>query len=213
MKQLVLVFIFCYLIFSNHVSFGQTPKDTLVRYYLEIAKKKADEKKFSEANEVFKKIFALKTPVPDELAYYYGYTLLNLNKYTQSRSALNKYLTLQGENAPLSNLAHQAIEKADCQETGYHDVYIECDICFGDSTVEIVCRHCKGKGIEICPLCKGSGVATSSNSFGNSYHTCHRCAGEKIIKCTVCKGKQKEKIICYNCNGKGRKKIRRKCLP
>ncbi len=213
MKNIVSGFILCFylLIGFNQASYGQSPKDTLVNHYLEIAKGKVEEKKFSEANELFKKIFALKAPVPDELAYFYGYTLLNLKKYSQGRNALNKYLDLLGNNGPLSHKAIEALENVDCQETGYKDLYIECDICYGDSTIEIACRQCKGKGIEICPLCKGSGVAVSNNNFGSSYHSCQRCAGEKIIRCTICKKTLKEKIICYNCNGKGRKKIRRKC--
>ncbi len=211
MKYLISVFIFCSLIFQRQVSYGQSPKDTLANHYLEIAKGKVEEKKFTEANELFKKIFALKTTVPDELAYFYGYTLLNLKKYSQSRSALNKYLELQGYNGPLSYKAREALEEADCWETGYKDAFVECDVCYGDSTLEINCRQCKGKGVEICPVCKGSGVATTTTNFGNSYHTCQRCAGEKLVKCTTCKGKLKENIICYNCNGRGRKKIRRKC--
>ena len=211
MTRFILVFWCSFLITGFNLSFGQTPNDTLTNHYLELAKQKVEEKKFSEANDIFKKIFALKSPVPDELAYFYGYTLLNLNKYSQSRVALNKYIVLQGDQGPLSHKATEALIKLDCIETGYYDVFMECDICYGDSTTEIACRHCKGKGIEICPLCKGSGVATASNNFGNTFHTCHRCNGEKIIKCTVCKGTLKEKIICYNCNGKGRKRIRRKC--
>ncbi|HVD99733.1 MAG TPA: hypothetical protein VNB90_16100 [Cytophagaceae bacterium] len=211
MKYLILVFALWSLALRSQESCAQTPQDTLINYYLKVAKKNVEEKKYNEANDVFKKIFALKTPVPDELAYYYGVTLLNLKKYSQSKHALNKYLELQGTQAPLSAKALEALEEVDCKETGYHDEYIECDLCYGDSTLDVNCRQCKGKGIEICPVCKGSGVATSSTSFGSSYHTCQRCAGEKIVKCTSCKGKLKEKIVCYNCNGKGRKKIRRKC--
>lgn len=211
MKYLILVVTFCMLMFHHQVSFGQSPKDTLARYYLRIAKEKIDENKLNEANDVFKKIFSLKTPVPDELAYHYGYTLLKLKKYSQCRTAFNKYLKLQGNEGPLSRQAMDGLIEADCQETGYRDAYIACDVCFGDSTLEINCRQCKGKGVEICPVCKGSGVATTSTNFGSNYHTCHRCNGEKIVKCTVCKGKLKETIICYSCNGKGRKKIRRKC--
>ena len=213
MKSISAVIILCFyfLVISNRVANGQNPKDTLANYYLEIAKGKVEEKKFTEANEIFKKIFSLKSTVPDELAYFYGFTLVNLKKYTQGKNALNKYLTLQGTNGPLSHKAIEAIEKADCLETGYKDQYIECDVCYGDSTVEIACRHCKGKGVEICPLCKGSGVAISSNTFGSNYRSCNRCLGEKIIKCEVCKKTLKEKIICNNCSGQGRKKIRRKC--
>lgn len=211
MKHFVWAFSFCCLLLSNQVSFGQIPKDSLVNRYLGIAKRKIEEKQFSEANDVFKKIFALKSSVPDELAYFYGYNLLKLNKYTQSRAALRKYLDLQGDKGPLSQKALEALLELDCKETGYHDISVQCDVCYGDSTTEIACRNCKGRGTEICPLCKGYGVVTTPTSFGNNYHTCHRCAGEKIIKCTVCKGTLKEKIICYNCNGKGRKKIRKKC--
>ncbi len=211
MKYLILVFSLTYMMFTPWVSYGQSPKDTLANHYLEIAKNKVEEKKFTEANEFFKKIFALKTPVPDELAYFYGYTLLHLKKYSQSRAALTKYLELQGSNGPLSHKAREGLDEADCLETGYKDSFIACDLCYGDSTLDINCRQCKGKGTELCPVCKGSGVATVPTNFGSSYHTCQRCAGEKIIRCTVCKGKLKEKIICYNCNGRGRKKIRRKC--
>lgn len=211
MKYLILVFIFCSLTLGKQLCYGQSPKDTLAAHYLKTAKAKMEESKYSEANDLFKKIFALKTPVPDELAYYYGYTLLHLKKYSQSRTALTKYLELQGDKGPLSRKAREALEETDCMETGYKDDFIVCDVCYGDSTLEINCRHCKGKGVELCPICKGSGVATTSTNFGNSYHTCTRCAGEKIVRCTVCKGALKEKIICYNCNGKGRKKIRRKC--
>jgi hypothetical protein len=211
MKYFVLVFSFCCMLFS-HTSFGQlVPKDSLAKNYLAIAKKKMAEKKYAEANDIFKKIFSFRSAMPDELAYYYGYNLLNLNKYTQSRAALNKYLVLQGDNGPLSQKAKEALLEIDCKETGYHDVTIECDVCYGDSTTEIACRNCKGRGTEICPLCKGNAVVMTPTNFGINYHTCHRCAGEKIVKCTVCKGTLKEKIICYNCNGRGRKKIRRKC--
>ena len=213
MKNSVSGLTLCFLLLLslNLLSYGQNPKDSLLNQYLKTAKTKVEEKKFTEANEIFKKITALKIPVPDELAYFYGYTLLNLKKYAQGKSALTKYIELVGTNGPLSQKAIEAIETIDCQETGYKNISIECDICYGDSTLEIACRHCKGKGIEVCPLCKGTGVATTNTNFGTSYHSCQRCAGEKIIWCSVCKKTLKEKIICYNCNGKGRKKIKKKC--
>ncbi len=210
MRKVVLVSS-CLFFLLLRYSFGQTAKDTLVNSYLEVAKTKIEAQKFTEANDIFKKIFALKAPMPDDLAYYYGFTLLNLKKYAQSRVALSKYLELQGEQGPLSLKAKEALLLADCKETGYYDDSIECDICFGDSTVDIACRNCKGRGIEVCALCKGTGVVTSGTNFATTYRTCQRCAGEKIIKCTVCKQTLKEKIICYSCNGKGRRKIKRKC--
>ncbi|HSZ24466.1 MAG TPA: hypothetical protein VK766_02045 [Cytophagaceae bacterium] len=211
MRYFVFVCTLFHLIFSNDVSYGQLPKDTLAKRYFASAKVKIEENKFSEANDFFKKIVTLQVPVPDELAYFYGYTLLHLGKYPQSKAALHKYLVLQGDTGKFSVKAKESLELLDCKETGYKDVYVVCDVCFGDSTIEIHCRSCKGRGIEICPVCKGNGVVTTSNNFGNNYHTCHRCAGEKIIRCTACDGKLKEKIICYNCNGSGRKKIRKKC--
>jgi DnaJ-class molecular chaperone len=211
MKYLVIIGCIFYWLATGHVAQAQSPRDTLANHYLEIAKGKVEEKKYAEAQEIFKKIFSLKATVPDELAYFYGVTLLNLKKYSQSRTALNKYLDLQGKDGPLSHKAEEALIRVDCEETGYRDAYMVCDVCYGDSIQEITCRICKGKGIEMCPTCKGSGVSTSTNSFGTSYHTCNRCAGEKIIRCTTCKGERKEKIVCYNCHGKGHLRIRRKC--
>jgi len=211
MKKYLSVFIVLILMFNSLRTLAQLNGDTLMNYYFNLAKTKMDSKRFSEANDVFKKIFSLKTPAPDELAYYYGFNLLQLNKFAQSRTALNKYLELQGTNGPFSKAALEALEIADCKETGYRDIYMLCDICYGDSAISVSCRHCKEKGFELCPLCKGNGVSMSTGNFGTTFQTCPRCNGEKIVKCTVCKGTLKEKIICYSCNGKGRKKIRRKC--
>ena len=200
------------LFFCTPTVAAQNPSDTLVFFFVTQGKKQLEDKKYKEALESFKRVFALKSAVPDEVAYYYGYALLHLSNFSQSKAALKKYIELQGRNGLLYDKTLEALEEADCKETGFKDAFILCDICFGDSTITIGCRTCKEKGYEVCPLCKGNGVVLSASSFGNTYRTCHRCAGEKIIKCTTCKSSLKETLMCYSCSGKGRKKIRKKCI-
>ncbi len=189
---------------------AQVAKDSLVSVYFNAAKTKIVEEKYDDANSYFKKIFALKSPVPDELAYYYGYNLLKLKKYVQSREAILKYIKLKGEKGTLYTEALSALDELDCAETGYKEVEVECDLCHGDTLI-IECSRCRGIGKEVCPICGGTGVAVSAGNFGTNYHTCHRCNGNKIVTCSVCDGLGKVMEICRKCRGKGKVKEKKKC--
>jgi|JI10StandDraft_1071094.scaffolds.fasta_scaffold979547_2 hypothetical protein len=185
-------------------------RDSIALSYLRAAKTLTLEKKNLEAHQKFKKLFSLKKVIPNEAAYWYAVNLLELKKNGQSKAAFKKYLKLTGDTGEYYSPARQYLSVLDCQETGYKEVIITCEICYGD-TILVECSNCKGKGIEVCPVCRGNGVVSTQGPLGRTFHTCQRCNGEKVVTCSVCKGDRKVRDLCKSCGGTGKLKVKRKC--
>lgn len=201
--SLILVF----LIYSN--AFAQTDSDSLSKVYYEKAKEKINAKDFDGANLYFKKIFRLKTTLPDELAYYYGLTLVHLQQYAKGKEALDKYLELTGEKGVFKNETGLLLKEAEkyicskCSNKGSYVISDTCAVCEGDGKRETDCEVCKGRGMEFCQVCGGRGVLITPGNFGSQYSTCHHCAGGGYKSCRVCSGTRKKMIYCSECKGKG----------
>jgi hypothetical protein len=215
MKLRVLIFSISILLNFQTVYSQQDSSDSLVRIYLNEARQNISEKNYTSANNYFKKIFNLKTTLPDEAAYFYGVTLLNLKSYVKSKAAFEKYISLTGENGEFYNDSKKFLSEAEsfickiCNNTGTAEIIDTCDICTGAGKVSEKCESCKTNGKEICMSCGGKGVITSKTSFGASYQTCGNCQGQGFTACSVCNGTKKKMVFCLNCKGKGifRKKV------
>lgn len=190
---------------------GQDAEEVLTNKYYSDARNFIDKKKFYEAHESFKKIFKLKTTVPDELAYFYGYTLVNLNKYVQGKQALAKYIELKGDTGRYYHYAMDLMNLADCKEVGSYFAEETCFECHGEGKTMVKCRTCNGRGREICNLCGGVGVLKKRDNFGETFTTCTKCGGKGDHVCSKCNGSKLEKARCYVCDGKGKVKIKKEC--
>jgi len=198
---------------------GQSYKaDTAqVNAYFEQAKKLMLVKKYNQAEVLFVKIFKMDALLPDEICYHYGKTLFELKKYQQSKTFLEKYIRLKGEQGEfyLNSLQLELdIEKAidpnankECEMI----VYDTCHLCHGTGAAFQSCTRCEGHGRIICDLCQGNKVNIESTSFGERYFTCSRCNGSGIVPCPVCEGTKLEKRKCAHCKGKRFAFYRRKC--
>ncbi|MCU0428520.1 MAG: hypothetical protein MUF42_00985 [Cytophagaceae bacterium] len=200
--------IFLLLFFYTCLLYAQ--RDSLVMNTLGSARTLMESGKHQEAHQQFRMLFSMKKIIPNEAAYWYGVNLFHLTKNAASKAAFKKYLKISGDTGLHFIKTQEYLAKLDCKETGYKEVVITCEICYGD-TILVECHHCKGKGLEVCPVCKGNGVVSSQGAMGRTFHTCSRCQGEKVLSCSVCKGQKKVRDICQSCNGTGRLKVKRKC--
>jgi hypothetical protein len=210
MKAKLLFFFMVYLFIQDTVK-AQSENDSLLNVQYAEAKNFIDAKKFDNAYESFKKIFKLKTTVPDELAYFYGYTLINLNKYTAGKEALKKYISLKGDTGRYYKYSLHLLNLADCKETGSYFIEEQCAECHGEGSALMKCRTCNGKGKELCHTCGGAGVIKKKEDFGLSYNTCPKCNGNGDQRCSTCNGSGQEKTKCYVCDGRGKVKVKREC--
>ena len=211
MKSKLLILLFILKTLSPNLGLAQDRSDSLFVHYYRQAKAHIDKKNFEAANESFKKILKLKTTVPDELAYFYGYTLVNLNKYTLGKQFLKKYIDLRGDTGQFYHYATDLMNLADCKEVGSYFIEETCTECHGEGKLLVRCRTCSGRGNEICTLCGGIGVIKKRDNFGETFSTCQKCAGKGDYECTHCHGTKLENARCYVCDGKGKVRIKKDC--
>ena len=188
-----------------------------VNAYYEQAKKLIETEKYNQAEVLFVKIFKMDALLPDEICYHYGKTLFEQRKYLQSKTYLEKYIRLKGEQGEfyLKSLQLELdIEKAtdpnaskECEKI----INDTCHLCHGTGSALQSCTRCESHGRIICNLCQGNKVNIESTSFGDRYFTCGRCSGAGVITCPVCDGTKKEKRKCAHCKGKRFAFYRRKC--
>jgi len=197
-------------LFSGFVE-AQDRSDSLLYQFYGEALNHIDKKNFEKADESFKKVFSLKTTMPDELAYFYGYTQLNLFNFKKGREFLQKYLELRGDTGRFSSYASTYLNYADCQEFGNYKVKEICNACDGHGTAQAECPTCQGKGREICDLCGSIGLIKKRDQFGESFATCTKCTGMGFFTCTNCKGALNITRNCFLCDGKGSVYIKKDC--
>jgi hypothetical protein len=200
--------IFVFLIFISFQANSQT-SDSLGKFYFAGAKKAIEEKRFDDANLLLRKLISLKSVMADEVAYYYGWTLLENHKYVKAKEALLKYIDLTGKKGAYYDSAQAFLERAEanickkCNNTGLREITDTCMACRGIGTSSEDCDVCHKKGIEICPACEGRGVIIYSTGLGRSYQECRKCEGQGFVECSVCEGTKKKKVKCKTCEGKG----------
>jgi tetratricopeptide (TPR) repeat protein len=205
--------------FFYNVANAQTNKaDTAqARMYYEQAKKLMNMGKYIQAEVLFVKIFKMDVLLPDEICYHYGKTLFEVKKYAPSKSFIEKYMRLKGENGEyyLPSLQLELdIEKATNPQAPKHCEQVlrdTCHLCRGSGLAFQACTRCEGHGKIICDMCKGNKVNIESTSFGERYFTCSRCKGMGVVECPICEGTKQEKRKCANCRGRGMAYYRRAC--
>ena len=183
--------------------------------YYKNAIQSINDQKFDDGNSWLRKMFALKTILPDEAAYYYGVTLVERQKYVKGKEALQKYLSLASDTGRFVNDAKSLINKAEgfickkCNNTGFQEVGDSCMYCGGEGKLLEDCNVCNKKGIEVCATCSGRGIRVVDTGLGKSYHDCNKCNGKGIVECHACKGLKKKEVFCDDCGGIGifKKKI------
>lgn len=204
------------ILFIFQLAYSQPDKsDSLVQVYFKEARQNISEKNYGAAKNSFNKLFNLKTTLPDEVAYFYGVTLLNLKNYLKAKAAFEKYISLTREKGQFYNDSKKFIAEADnhickiCNNTGMTEEIDSCSVCIGTGKTFEACQSCKNHSIELCAACAGKGVITTKTSFGSSYQACKSCEGNGYVSCTVCGGTKKKTVYCSNCKGKGifRKKV------
>ncbi|HEX8547805.1 MAG TPA: hypothetical protein VF691_12640 [Cytophagaceae bacterium] len=200
-----------FLILFSFSASAQIKQDTLVKAYFLDAKKEIENKNYEKAQQTFKKIMSLHESMPDELAYFLGYTEMKLKKYKVARDAFNKYLSLTGPKGQFLGKTIEAIKAMDCEETGFYEERITCEECDGAGVEIIPCRGCKGKGKTFCMVCGGTGVSKTKNDFGDKYKTCPTCEGSGHADCQKCGGHKQEKANCYACDGTGKQRVKQSC--
>ena len=197
-------------LFPKTIAAQDGDKAVFKKYYTQ-AKEAIDQKKYAEAEILFKKIGRLEIIFPDELAYFYGYTQLNLGKYVQAKAAFEKYLALRTDTGQYAGFATHYLHLADCNIKGHYFETTTCDQCHGKGKTEAQCRTCKGKGNEVCNICFGRGVLKTRDNFGEKFETCKKCVGTGYYTCTKCQGATTEVDKCLICDGKGYFSIRKEC--
>lgn len=205
-KYSLLFFLFT---FCSIISNAQSKKDSIAGEYLIQIRKQIEEKDYNNANLTLKKLFAMKTTLPDEVAFRYAEVQLGLGNYSKAKEAFYKYIDLTDGKGEFVEEAKMLIELSEakickkCNNTGITIVTDTCAFCNGKGKQEIACEACHGRGLEFCPSCKGQGVVYKTSTFGGVYQTCTLCSGKGIVKCRRCDGSGKEIKFCEHCKGKG----------
>jgi RecJ-like exonuclease len=206
MKLPLFTFVF-FILF--HLASAQVSKDTLLVRYMKEVKEKVSRNDFEGANQSLKKVFSLKTVLPDEVAFYHGYVQVKLKNYLKGKEGLQKYILLTegaGEHYAqtliLLEEANSHICKK-CNNTGSIEIKDTCVVCKGEGKSEEICNQCKSNGQEVCTVCKGRGVVVYKTSLGTSYTECSTCKGKGVVSCEYCSGTKKKKSFCSECKGTG----------
>lgn len=208
--KVVVVLILITIIFYNYPATAQDRYDELFA----LAKTQATTGNYEEANLTFRKILTLNQAIPSEFCYFFAETLYHTGQYRNSKSFINKYRELAGENgqyaAEINRLNDSVEERLSeiaacplCDDNGY--VFEACSVCNGSGEVHKTCTYCKGKGNLACNLCAGEGVIVRKNVFNvNEYHTCSKCSGTGVIECRFCGGNKTVVSACELCDGLGK---------
>ncbi len=207
----LLYFVFILATLFPQTLLAQDDTRLIFKKYYAQAIEAIEQKKYAEAENLFKKIGRLDITFPDDLAYFYGYTQLNLGKYVQAKAAFEKYLTLRTDTGRYAGFANHYLHLADCNIKGHYFETTTCDQCHGKGKSETQCRTCKGKGTEVCNICFGRGVLKTQDNFGEKFETCKKCVGTGYYTCSKCQGKSNELDKCLICDGKGFFSIRKEC--
>lgn len=190
---------------------AQTNKDSLVNVYMNDLRTHLTNKEYNAANKDLGKLAALKTTLPDEVAFYYAVVQYQAGNRDKARAGFTKYLLLTGNTGGFSDSSHVYLKMIDCESLGYYEVDEDCRLCHATGELEIRCMLCEGTGKEYCSICNGNGVSIVHSAMGDRYQDCTTCKGTGLVLCSVCKGTLKRKTLCTSCHGKRFVKVRLRC--
>ena len=202
------------LLFS--ISIQLSAQDNRIEKLMRQGKELLRKEKYIDAEKSFKKVFSSKEALPNELCFYYGVTLLKLNKLVKAREFLEKYLTLTNQKGEFANETKKLLSEIDknvceyCKGNNYFWEDDTCSVCLGKGYNTDNCRACQGKDKVVCPTCKGAKVLVTTNGLGTWYNDCPRCE-YGTVTCIRCKGSKQERHTCKKCKGKGTEKIKKVC--
>lgn len=214
-RLLHLLLIYTFLMVLPKSSFGQMRSDSLLKKYIREIEVNLEKEEYQSAMDNLKKVFSLKITLPDEIAYYYGYTLVKQGNYVKGKEALHKYIELKGsgkyvEEAKRLLIVSESNICQHCLNTGHYDEKENCGDCQGSGKLIYSCRSCSGKGQVLCNVCRGTGVVRRGSDFGEKYQNCTRCSAKGVVDCSSCNGSSVNKSLCKRCKGEGKlvKKVR-----
>src|SRR6478609_5960949 len=203
-----------FLVVITQVSFAQTigsNSDSLVNVYMNDLRTHVNSKDYAAGNKDLGKLAALKTSLPDEVAFYYGVIQYQTGNRDKARAGFNKYLLLTNSTGTFTDSSHVYLKRIDCEARGYYEVDESCRLCNGTGELEIRCLLCEGSGQEYCSVCNGNGVSVVHSNMGDRYQDCSHCKGTGLVPCSVCHGTLKRKTLCTTCNGRRVVKVKMKC--
>jgi hypothetical protein len=198
-----------FLFFACIAEAQSTQDSTLLNSYLVQVRKQIAEQNYAGANNTLKKIFAIKTTLPDEVAFRYGQAQLGLNNYVKAKEAFQKYITITDNKGVFVKEAEALIIESEkgickkCNNSGWEVIIDSCTICKGTGKIKVTCNNCNGKTKQYCEVCKGQGVVLKNGAMGTIYQNCQKCNGKGIVSCTVCQGTGMREVFCEKCKGKG----------
>jgi len=209
MRQLLLILL---VLFCLQLSAQDNRTEKLMQQGKDLLRKE----KYEDAEKAFKKVFSSKDALPDELCFYYGVTLVKLNKLVKGREFLEKYLSLTKQKGEFATETKKLLAEIDknvcgiCKGNNYFWVDDTCSVCLGKGYTTDNCHACHGKDKVVCPTCKGAKVLVTTNGLGTWYNDCPRCE-DGTVTCMRCKGSKLEQHTCKKCKGKGTEKIKKVC--
>lgn len=208
-----------FLLMSSHIFYAQRI-ESLVVNIKEAIKTDNDSLLLKNVNM----LYASDTILPDESAYYLGYTLLRFSEFKSSKRALLRYVDLTKESGVYLDSTINILNRIDtllgqyahdncgiCRILGPLEEVDTCNVCAGGGILVKDCHRCQGVGREVCPVCRGSGFQTQQTQFFVNYVTCRTCNGVGQVECSSCQGTKTEKSACESCSGIGLKNKARVC--
>lgn len=159
---------------------AQNPGDARVLKMMDDGVAQMERGAYAEAEKSFLFVLNNITPLPSEMAFYFGKNSYHLKKWKQSINWLNKYVQLKGTQGRFHSEARELLELAEAAYLEQHkqnkSTISSNDLSGGD-------YDCGGLNKMICPVCKGEGVILVKNPFDRRYKTCPYSAGEAYLTC------------------------------
>jgi len=139
-----------------------------------------EQRRYEEADEVFKYVLKNMTKLPSEMAFYFGKNSYYLGKYKQSINWLNKYIQLKGTQGRYHEEASKFLRMS---EESYREESMAKTQAMKDNIESSNDFDCGGLGKMLCPVCHGEGVVIKQGPFEPIYQTCPYSAGKAYLTC------------------------------
>jgi hypothetical protein len=162
------------------------------------------------------KIYSVDTILPDDAAFFLGYTLYHHQQYKKSKEAFLRYVDLTKEAGRYFDSTQFLVNQVDvllvqydtnscdiCGILGPLDIVDTCGTCIGVGHFTNQCSRCSGSGLEVCPRCLGVGYERYLDNFGTNFYPCQLCGRTGVVDCQKCRGTKVEKSLCQTCAGIG----------
>lgn len=166
------------LVSTAHLGLSQILKTDLNRR-MDAGKEMMMAGQYDSADREFAIVLKNLTPLPSEMAYFYGRNSYHLGQYKRAINWLNKYIQLKGA---------RGIHYEEC--VGYlqlaEKAYIDqrkTDALNASEELASVDFDCGGMDKMLCPVCSGTGVVITPGAFDPVYKTCPYSKGEGFLTC------------------------------